>query len=334
MLQVLEEFRNKLDDVMHRCMDRRIVLYGYGYSGKFVGWYAQYYHSIKPDYIITQDMTSNIPYEFELYRESLFEFGYKDVKDAVVWLCVPETQEIRERLERYGYVKNETYFDFCEGVYGAGYEARVNGAAAVQPLTWLEHRYGCDFVTRIGVEDFQDAIEGMHPYVATTPKEIFPILDKCHCHPTEKDAIFDFGCGKGSALVTFLDYGFRKVGGVEYEGGIYKTLTDNFGKLGMDTNTGQIDCVRGDAAQLKEELDGYNWFYFFDPFEEPIFREVIENIAQSVQRRPRRVHIINILPRYHALITGTGLFVLTNQFDIMSRQRVVSVFVTRKEFGS
>ena len=177
-------------------------------------------------------------------------------------------------------------------------------------------------------------MEGMHPYVATTPKEIFPILDKCHCRPTEKDAIFDFGCGKGGALVSFLDYGFRRVGGVEYESGIYKTLTDNFGKLGMDGRTGQIDCIHGDAAQLREELDAYNWFYFFDPFEENIFRHVIDNIEKSVRRKPRQVHIINILPRYHGLITGTGLFVLTNQFDIMSRQRVVSVFVTRKEFGS
>ncbi len=332
MLQVLEEFQNRLDTVMHQCMDKRIVLYGYGYSGKFVGWYAEYYHSIRPDYIITQDMTSNIPYEFELYRESLFDFGYKDVKDAVVWLCVPETEEIRRSLEDHGYVKNETYFDFCEAVYGEGYQERVNGAAAVQPLTYLEYQYGCDFVTRIGTEDFKNAIAGMHPYVATTPKEIFPILDRCRFCPGSEDAIFDFGCGKGSAMLTFLAYGFQKVGGVEYEDGIYKTLTGNFGKLGMEPNSDAIDCIHGDASKLTEELDAYNWFYFFDPFEENIFREVIRNISESVERKSRQVCIINILPRYHQLITKTGKFVLTNQFDIMSRQRVVSVFVTKKEY--
>ena len=98
MLQVLEEFRSKLDDVMHQCMDRRIVIYGYGYSGRFVSWYADYYHSLRPDYIITEEYSNAIPYEFPLFRSSLFDFGYKDVKDAVVWLCTGETEEIKERL--------------------------------------------------------------------------------------------------------------------------------------------------------------------------------------------------------------------------------------------
>lgn len=328
MLKILEEFRIRLDAIIHKCMHKRIVLYGYGYSGKFVAWYAEYYHSIKPDYIITQDMTSNIPYEFELYRESLFDFGYKDVEDAVVWLCVPLTEEVRGRLETHRYVRNQTYFDFCEVLYGEVYQEQVNGVSAVQPLTYLEHTYGCDFVTRIGTEDFKTVIDGMHPYVATTPKEIFPILDKCHCRPSSNDAIFDFGCGKGSAMLTFLDYGFQKVGGIEYEDGIYKTLTENFEKLGMNPHTKQINCIHGDAAWLKSELDEYNWFYFFDPFEKEIFQEVIYNIAESVRRSPRQAYIINILPRYHELITGTDLFVLTNQFDIMSRQRVVDIFVT------
>lgn len=49
MLQELQEFRDKLDAVMHKCMGKRIVIYGYGYSGRFVAWYGKYYHSIKPD---------------------------------------------------------------------------------------------------------------------------------------------------------------------------------------------------------------------------------------------------------------------------------------------
>lgn len=332
MLKEFDEFREKLDNILHKCMNKRIVLYGYGYSGKFVGWYAEYYHNLKPDYIITQDMSSNIPYEFELYRESLFDFNYKDVKDAVVWLCIPETEEIRSRFVSHGYIKNQTYYDMCEAVYGIDYEKKINGVAAIQPLTYLEHKYGCDFVTRIGTEEFKTVMEGMHPYVTTTPKEILPILDKCHCHPGEKDAIFDFGCGKGSAMLTFLDYGFRKVGGVEYEDGIYEIMEENFRKLNMNPHSQQINCMHGDAAKVRTELDAYNWFYFFDPFEKQIFEKVITNICESVQRNPRKVHIINILPRYHKVITDTGMFTLTNQFDIMSRQRVVDVFVTERNY--
>lgn len=332
MLKVLEEFRDRLDAVMHKCMDRRIVLYGYGYSGKFVGWYAQYYHGIRPDYIITQDWSGNIPYEFELYRESLFDFAYRDVKNAVVWLCLPETKEISERLASHGYVKNKTYFNLCEAVYGSAYEEYVRGAWDVQPLTYLEHQYGCDFVTRLNVEDFQTKIEGMHPYVTSSPKEIFPLLDKCHCQPCSTDAIFDFGCGKGGAMLSFLDYGFQKVGGVEYEDGLYETLLDNFKKIGIRPHSEQVNCIHGDASRVEEALDAYNWFYFFDPFGREIFRKAIHNICESIKRNRRRAYIISINPKHHQIVEDTGCFLLTNQFDILTRQRVVDVFVTKREF--
>ncbi len=330
MLKCLDEFREKLDDTMHKCMDKRIVLYGYGYSGKFVAWYAEYYHSIQVDYIITQDMSSAIPYEFPLYRDTLFDFGYKDVKEAIVWLCLPETEEIKERLVSNGYIKNETYYNWGEIVYGEDYKDCADVVGDVQFLKWLENRYGCDFVTRILRDDFQTAIEGMCSCVSTTPKEIFPILDKCHCKPGTEDAIFDFGCGKGSAMVTFMDYGFQKVGGVEYEPSIFNIMKSNFEKLGMDTSSGKLQLINGDASKVKEELDEYNWFYFFDPFRGDVFFRTIENICESVKRKPRKAYIISILPRYHEFITDTGMFVLTNQFDIMSRQRVVDVFVTKK----
>ena len=74
MLEELKEFRDKLDNLMCSCMDKTIVIYGYGYSGRFVAWYADYYHSIKPRYLITEENSSIITYEYPLFRNSLFEF--------------------------------------------------------------------------------------------------------------------------------------------------------------------------------------------------------------------------------------------------------------------
>ncbi len=332
MLTCLELFRDNLDDVMHKCMHKRIVLYGYGYSGKFIAWYAEYYHGIKVDYIITQDWSSAIPYEFVLYRDTLFDFGYKDIQDAIVWLCLPEADEIKDKLISCGYVKNKTYYDFGEIAYGENYKEYVNGVGDVQFFTWLEHKFGCDYVTAISLEEMESVLEGQKHYCAMTPKELFPLLDKCHCMPGSEDAIFDFGCGKGAAMTSFLDYGFKKVGGVEYQPEIYNTMLSNFEKLGMDVNCGNIECIHGDAATITEALDGYNWFYYFDPFRENIFVKTIQNICDSIKRKPRKVRIISINPLYHKIIEEAGMFVLTKQFDIMSRQRVVDLFVTKKEF--
>ena len=61
MLKVFDEFREKLDHVMLKAFGKRVLLWGYGYTGRFLEWYADYYHSIKMDYIITEDLTTGVP---------------------------------------------------------------------------------------------------------------------------------------------------------------------------------------------------------------------------------------------------------------------------------
>jgi hypothetical protein len=51
-----------------------------------------------------------------------------------------------------------------------------------------------------------------------------------------------------------------------------------------------------------------------------------------LKRKPRRIHIININPKYHYVITSSGCFDLTNQFCVAMRQKVVDIFVTKKEY--
>ncbi len=327
MFKMLDDFRARLDRVMCKCINKRIILYGYGYSGKFIGWYAEYYHNIKPDYIVTMDWSSNVPYEFELFRESVITFNYKDVQDAVVWLCIPETDEICSMLTRGGYIKNQNYFNFCEIAYeGTGITGNdVN----IQFLRWLEEIYLCDFVGMIKTEDFLQKMDGTSPYVCMTQKEIFPILDKCHI--SHDDAIFDFGCGKGGAMLSFLDYGIKNVGGIEFQDNIYHAMVENFKKLQLERKmqAGEITCLRGDASKLGDELDAYSWFSFFDPFRGEVFEKTIERIVDSLNRNPRKAYIIYMNPYCHNVIENSGKFLLTNSFTIMTRQRVVNVYVTK-----
>lgn len=63
-------------------------------------------------------------------------------------------------------------------------------------MEWLEWKYDCNFVTRIKKDEIAIAGEHNEGYGVTTQKEIFEILSRCHCIPHNKDAIFDYGCGK------------------------------------------------------------------------------------------------------------------------------------------
>ena len=94
MLNLFDEFRDRLDRVMLKAFGHRIILWGYGYTGRFLSWYAEYYHSLTVDYIIEDNMPYSIPYEFPIFRSSLLEFEYKDVKDSIVWLAVKEDDNI------------------------------------------------------------------------------------------------------------------------------------------------------------------------------------------------------------------------------------------------
>lgn len=342
---MFDDFREKLDNIMIKTLEegRRVVLYGYGRTGQFLEWYAEYYHSIEMDYIITVEST-RIPNNFPLFRDSLLDFNYKGVKDAIIWLAVPADEKLEYRLEAAGYIKWKTYFPFYEAVYENDYIInevekqqdvyfkKKRGIRDIQFMEYLEYAYGCNLVETIWSKDFEGGANGKHSYVITTEKEIFPILDKCHCIPQENDAIFDFGCGKGGALIAFLNYGFKKVGGVEFEKKIYEILVLNFNKIGISLEGNTLLCINGDAVTIKSELDDYNWFYYFDPFDREIFEKTIKNIEESLKRNPRKIHIININPKFYDVILQDGFFVLTNQFEIATRQKVVDVFVTKKEF--
>lgn len=335
MLECLSIFREKLDSVMCESIGKRIILYGYGRTGRFLEWYADYYHSIKMDYIITSDWSSALPYSLPYFRDSLFDFNYSDVKDAIIWLALPGIEEAKIKCEKNGYI----FYDFAELIYGENlieeadefesvYKKRKTGIHDVQFMEYLEAFYKCNFVTAVDKEYLAGG--GIHSYAITTQAEIFPMLDKCHVNIGANDAIFDFGCGKGGAMLSFLDYGFEKVGGVEFTKELCDEAVNNFELLQITSNSKySVEIINNDAAKVTMELDSYNWFYFFDPFEKEVFEKVVENIYDSFQRKRRKITIININPRYYRVFEKYSIFKLTNQFCASTRQKVVNIYITQ-----
>lgn len=339
MIAQLQKFRDILDDIMLKCMHTRIVLYGYDtYSGRFIKWYAEYYHGIQIDWLVSDDMSTGKGYDREIFRPSVFDFGYKDIRNAILWLAQPVTDEIKEWLDEKDYKKDETYYDFYDAVFGKDYYVEADNTADaftktktgkrdIQFMEWLEYKYDCNIVTPISKEDFEIVDSHGSRYSCSTQKEIFPILDHCHIHPGIDDAIFDFGCGKGGAMVSFLDYGFKNVGGVEYETKTYDVAKRNLLNLGING----VELICGDARNVIRELDRYNWFYFFFPFDTDVFMVVLRNILESYQRKKRKLYLIYYTAMSYSFIEDTGAFRLTNQFTVDSRQRVVGIFETIHE---
>jgi len=71
-------------------------------------------------------------------------------------------------------------------------------------------------------------------------------------------------------------------------------------------------------AEMYEVKPGDNRFYFFNPFELPIFRKVVYNILQSVNEDPRTVELILYypLPEFKHFLHSRTPFELINEFTV------------------
>ena len=87
-----------------------------------------------------------------------------------------------------------------------------------------------------------------------------------------------------------------------------------------------VELICGDAGNVKNELDRYNWFYFFDPFGSDVFKSVIENIEKSIKRKHRKCYIIYINPHCRDEIIKSGQFKLIKQIITNTRQKVCDLF--------
>jgi hypothetical protein len=126
---------------------------------------------------------------------------------------------------------------------------------------------------------------------------------------TPRDAIVDFGSGKGGALITFSRFPFAKITGVELSPKLVAIAEDNLKKL----NIGNITMTVSDAADFTD-LDAYNYFYFFSPFPCSVMGAVIQNISSSLIASPRKAVIIYFNPECHDAVVTNSPFVKVMEF--------------------
>lgn len=130
-----------------------------------------------------------------------------------------------------------------------------------------------------------------------------------HMNITSEDAIIDFGCGKGGALIKMADFPFKTVKGVEYSKFLYDVAEKNIKKLKLK----KVQVFHGDAAAFKD-LDDLTYVYLFNPFGPATLKPVLENIKNSLEKNPRHLTLIYKSPVFHQEVMDTGIFTKINQF--------------------
>ena len=185
---------------------------------------------------------------------------------------------------------------------------------------YLENKFGVDIVGKKLVEEMEHPQKDALNYSPGLGYPLMDVLDNFLF--TAEDAVFDFGCGKGGALMLFQKSGVEKLGGVEYDKQLYDILLGNFKKMGIGTE----HIINGDAALLENELDGYNYFFMYNPFQGETFCRVIGNLEKSWDRRKRRIIFIYSGPYCHKDVIEHGKFILSKQIYTDYSVRNVNVY--------
>jgi len=112
-------------------------------------------------------------------------------------------------------------------------------------------------------------------------------------HPLKGNGrLVDFGSGKGR-LNFFAHHLFGTASaGVEVDPSLHEASLRNLQRF---KEKADIEFINGYAQDYEIHPDD-RWFYFFNPFSDPVFMTVVDKILASVADHPREVEVILFYP--------------------------------------
>jgi cyclopropane fatty-acyl-phospholipid synthase-like methyltransferase len=120
-------------------------------------------------------------------------------------------------------------------------------------------------------------------------------------HIPEGSVALDLGVGMGIAALTLSQH-FSSVIGVDLSPELIAIAKRNIAK--MQVSNIELHCA--DARTFTEGVERVTHIYMFNPFPVTVMSMVMENIRQSLAKRPRRLIIIYKFPVCHETIIAAG----------------------------
>ncbi|RKM59523.1 class I SAM-dependent methyltransferase [Butyrivibrio sp. XB500-5] len=301
-MNLFSEFDKKVDAIIKKSNGKTLILWGYGYSGQFFEHILNR-RGKRIDYII--DNFKDYPSRFCIYTSSILD--ELDPGKCFVLEAFYEDEESKSVLNRCGY-NNNSYLNLITEFFGT--EKKI-----LSYYDWFEYLFELD----IKAVKHNECGDGTF-YSFGNDYSIIKILDEFQFMP--EDGFFDFGCGKGGTLLLAEAY-CGKLGGVEYDNDLYSIAKKNFQKCGMVNY--ELFC--DDASNIKTELDGYNYFYMYNPFNGDTFIKVIENIEESYRRKPRTITLIYSGVTCHKLVIRNEIFKFTKRIPTEYWNKYTNIYM-------
>lgn len=271
----------------------KIIIWGFGRGGKFLRHLIQDFDGrVVVDFIINEKLRMSYDSEPAIYYSSLLE--YIKPSECIILSTIKHPDTIMNIVKRYGYIKNKNFFDVFSDI-GDSYIENIE-----RKYTQIDFK--SVFATEITYE--KECNEHI-PFGYSCVDNVFMYIVSLE----DKISFFDFGCGKGAAILMAYLHGITRLGGVELIKDIYEQAKINMEILNIDCN-----LLYGNATEC--EIDDYNCFFFYNPFQGEIFEKVICNIEKSFDKHKRNIYLVYANPFEHKTVIRNGMFKLYEQIRV------------------
>lgn len=306
-MNAVRNLTTKTNDIINKCIGKKVILYGYGESGIFIEWLFE--NVFGKRFMMIMDDRKVIP-KISIHRKIILE--YINPEDTAILVSFRKelmTENDMSHLTSFGYEEGKNLFFLKEMII----------PETLGLYSFMEYEYGTDFQKRVDQSEFDYESPDATACGASRERSL---LDMCRMPGIFHGKVLDFGCGKGAAIAIMKMAGIEQVDGVEQSPMLAGTAQDNMAKLGEDT----VNIFNEDATKLTDQLDAYDTFYLYDPFRGETFRKVIKNIEDSIRRKNRNVTIVYANPWMHKDVEAGGVFRLTKQPSTEFFLNIVNVY--------
>lgn len=164
-----------------------------------------------------------------------------------------------------------------------------------------DRRHKIDTEAMIPVADLGFRAGTANHYEATPTRHVRKILPRLNLNAN--DVLVDFGSGKGRVLLEAARYKIAKVIGVELSPQLAALCEANIAAMRPHLKCGEARVAVCNAAEWAVP-DEATVVFFFNPFPEAVFKEVVDRIRESLARRPRMIRGAFYNLKYRHVLDG------------------------------
>jgi SAM-dependent methyltransferase len=131
-------------------------------------------------------------------------------------------------------------------------------------------------------------------YAPIEPERFHTILSGLQIR-YEEFTFVDFGSGKGRALLLASEYPFQRVVGMEFSPQLHRIAQENIRRVAGHQKSGPVESVCADFLDFPLPSTPAV-FFFFDPCDDPVLKQLLHKIRESLELGPRTVYLIYVAP--------------------------------------